>query len=249
MFTRKDSQAHKVFNKLAKEAEGLYYALCTDAQAMKEYGVVDPTFVLFKDYDDYRNDYTGALNQEDMVKWMDLNKTPWVSPFNDAVISKVFSNNGVGLFVFRRDYEGPKYKQVLDKLAPDFHYDFMFSYADIGNPDNKRLSEYLGVMPSMMPCAVIVDNKDGIQKYLYQGEITVDTLKKFIKDFKRKKLDPLLKSEDLPDENYEDGVRVLVGQNFEEVVYDTSKDVLVEFYAPWCGHCKQLAPEYSKLAN
>jgi len=37
--------------------------------------------------------------------------------------------------------------------------------------------------------------------------------------------------------------------NFDRIVLDTSKDVLVEFYAPWCGHCKHLAPEYEVVAN
>ncbi|XP_077218682.1 protein disulfide-isomerase like 2-1-like [Tasmannia lanceolata] len=44
-------------------------------------------------------------------------------------------------------------------------------------------------------------------------------------------------------------VAVLTTENFDEIVLDESKDVLVEFYAPWCGHCKSLAPTYEKVAT
>ena len=44
-------------------------------------------------------------------------------------------------------------------------------------------------------------------------------------------------------------LQVVVGRNFDEIVNDDSKDVLIEFYAPWCGHCKQLEPKYSELAG
>nr|ACJ84687.1 unknown [Medicago truncatula]AFK34984.1 unknown [Medicago truncatula] len=45
-----------------------------------------------------------------------------------------------------------------------------------------------------------------------------------------------------------DDVVVLTEENFEKEV-GQDKGALVEFYAPWCGHCKKLAPEYEKLGN
>jgi len=37
-------------------------------------------------------------------------------------------------------------------------------------------------------------------------------------------------------------------KNFNSIALNTQKDVLAEFYAPWCGHCKHLAPDYEKVA-
>ena len=62
------------------------------------------------------------------------------------------------------------------------------------------------------------------------------------------KLKPVIKSQPVP-KKQSGPVTVVVGKTFDKIVLDEKKDVMIELYAPWCGHCKKLEPTYKKLAK
>ena len=41
----------------------------------------------------------------------------------------------------------------------------------------------------------------------------------------------------------------IVGKNFDDVVMNSNADVFIKMYAPWCGHCKSMAPAWEEFAE
>ncbi|SOV13825.1 protein disulfide isomerase [Plasmodium sp. gorilla clade G2] len=71
----------------------------------------------------------------------------------------------------------------------------------------------------------------------------------FFKDVEAGKIEKSLKSEPIPEDDKNAPVKIVVGNSFVDVVLKSGKDVLIEIYAPWCGHCKKLEPVYEDLGR
>jgi len=85
------------------------------------------------------------------------------------------------------------------------------------------------------------------EKYKMSDEFSYEALEDFARKVIKGDIEAYLKSQAVPEQT--DDVKVVVAKNFDEIVNDKNKDVLIEFYAPWCGHCKTLAPKYDELAK
>ncbi|XP_059957329.1 protein disulfide-isomerase A3-like [Mesoplodon densirostris] len=112
-----------------------------------------------------------------------------------------------------------------------------------------ELSDF-GLESATGETAVVAIRTTKAEKFVMQEELSRDgkALEIFLQDYFDGNLKRYLKSEPIP-ESTDRPVKVVVAKNVDELVSDETKDMLIEFYAPWCGHCKNLEPKYKELGE
>jgi protein disulfide-isomerase A1 len=182
------------------------------------------------------------------TQWLSAATIPTLQEFSEDSIEGIFGERKSAVILFRSG-SGSAYEAEFTKAAEAMKGQIVFVTSDVEDGIQGRLGEFVGVTADMLPTIRILDPADGMKKYEFEGkmdEVSVDGVQKFVSDFKAGNLVPFLKSEPIPET--QEGTHVLVGKNFHQDVIESDDDVLVKFYAPWCGHCKALAPAWEEVA-
>merc|ERR1712141_503281 len=172
---------------------------------------------------------------------------------NHETAQKIFSGeikSHLLMFLSKGSDDYADQHAIATKIAKDYKGQLLFVSIDTDEEDHKRILEFFGMKEDELPGMRIIKLAEDMAKYKpADGSLTEENMKSFVGDYLEGKLKQHLLSEDIPEDWDAAPVKVLVGKNFDEVAKDSTKDVLVEFYAPWCGHCKQLVPTWDKLGE
>ncbi|KAK7262314.1 hypothetical protein RJT34_29881 [Clitoria ternatea] len=208
-----------------------------------------PALVLLKKEEEKLNYFDGKFVRAEIAEFVSSNKLPLVTTFTRESAPSIFGSKvKKQLLLFATSNDTEKLVPEFKEAAKFFKGKVIFVHVEMDNEDvGKPVADFFGISGNT-PKVVAYSGTDDGRRFLLDGEVTVDKIKAFGNDFLEDKLKPFLKSDPVPESNDGD-VKIVVGNNFDEIVLDESKDVLLEVYAPWCGHCQALEPTYNKLAK
>ncbi|XP_012738098.1 protein disulfide-isomerase [Fundulus heteroclitus] len=251
----KDAQSAgaAVLEKAAEAMDDVPFAIASSDDIYSKFEVSKDGIVLFKKFDEGRNTFDGELTKEKLLAFVKANQLPLVIEFTEQTAPKIFGGDiksHILMFLPKADSDFQDKMDHFKKAAEGFKGQILFIFIDSDIDDNQRILEFFGLKKEDCPAVRLITLEDEMTKYKPESsDITADSITKFCTQFVEGKLKAHLMSQDIPEDWDKNPVKVLVGKNFEEVAFNPSKNVFIEFYAPWCGHCKQLAPIWEQLGE
>jgi protein disulfide-isomerase A1 len=247
-----ESDAAKVFLEAASTIDDHAFGITSADEVYNEYEIEDGKIVLFKKFDEGKAVFDGKLTTVAVQNFISVFSLPLVVEFNQDTAQKIFSGDIKShLLLFLSKEAGiEKYNDIIKEPAKKYRGEVLFVTIDCDETDHERILEFFGLKKDNVPTMRIIKLEQDMAKYKPDNpEITAENVLEFVTAFKEGKLKRHMLTQDLPEDWDKNPVKVLVGTNFHEIVFDKEKDVLVEYYAPWCGHCQQLAPIYDQLGE
>jgi len=126
----------------------------------------------------------------------------------------------------------------------------VFAYSGVKDRVQERLAKYMGVTEADLPVLTVMIGA-GMQSFWSPVKVadhTVESIGTFLDDVLNGKVERHLKSQ-TPVDNSQNEVYTVVGADFDAIVRDPTKDVLVQFHSPSNAHCKTLAPIWNELGS
>lgn len=203
---------------------------------------------LFRNFDEPRIAYTGKVNDADMEAFIKANSVASLFKFSDDSVEAIFHNSSPAIVYFA---DGEPHA-AFEAASKTMKGKILFTYSGVSEGIQEQLGEFVGVSKEDLPCIrIIKPAESGVTKFKYEGamnDITGESISEFVSNWEAGKLSPFRKSEAAPEDN-NGPVRIIVGTAWEQEVVKSENDVLVKFYAPWCGHCTSLAPHWTALGE
>jgi len=196
--------------------------------------------------------YSGNFDEKSLRDWILLESLPLISEFKQS--SRIFGSSvKTHFFLFLNGKEGDTNtdaKKILSTLAPQFKGKVVFTYVDVSTSESNKISEYFGIKAGeTSPQIRVFTISENPRKYKPEfNDVNAKLWEDYLNEILDGKRPVYFKSEE-PVEYSGKGVRVVVGKDHENLVKNPSLNVFVEYYAPWCGYCKNLEPKWTELAE
>lgn len=198
--------------------------------------------------------FEGEFSEEAFDDWLANAKVPYFGDINrETYMVYMGSKLPLGYYFYNTGEQRSKVEKFFHELGKK--YVGVINFVGLDASLYGRHAEILNMDADKIPLFAIQDNlnsrKYGVDQNEHPDGPSTEVIEKFVESFLANELKPIIKSEPLPTEEEIAASEVvkLVAHNYDDVLADLSKDVLVEYYAPWCGHCKKLAPIWEELAG